>query len=327
MCFDPDAPAAPGGAAGANLLTNGDFASGTPGPGWSPFGQIQWQMNSGVFEFIKLAGQPSGVLLQPTAQAMTEDQILTGTFQLGNSSSARKRVTVILHDQNFSDLSACTFWLAPNQPLSNYVYRTYATQAWASATFSIYPATVGLPGWIQFDNATLQRTPGTAIVGTECIEPGAEADAMAAAALSAPSLPVQMRVGLPVQTDDTETGTSAGPELTADGWQFEATATGRRTLMLEEAVDLTSASGATLHVRSWLSGERSVGVIEVSADGEQWVPVHALAASDAWTPLSIDLSAWAGRRVHVRFVFDAVAPAPGMQPDVWRISDVRIDRN
>ena len=43
---------------------------------------------------------------------MAANQILTATFQLGNSSGVRKRVTVILHDSDFCDLSACTFWLA-----------------------------------------------------------------------------------------------------------------------------------------------------------------------------------------------------------------------
>ena len=102
---------------------------------------------------------------------MTANQLLTATFQLGNSSGVRKRVTVILHDNNFSDLSACTFWLAPGQPLSTYTYRTFATSAWANATFSLYPATVDSLGWIRFDDATLQRTPADAPLGTECFEP------------------------------------------------------------------------------------------------------------------------------------------------------------
>ncbi len=98
--------------------------------------------------------------------------ILTATFQLGNSSAVRKRVTVIVHDYDFSDLSACTFWLAPGQPLSDYIYRTFATEAWTDATVSVYPATVGAEQWIRLDNATFRRTPGTPTVGTECIEPG-----------------------------------------------------------------------------------------------------------------------------------------------------------
>ena len=168
-CYDPLAPGAPGGAAGANLLTNGDFSSDLSG--WTLFGQINGAVNTGVFEFIRLPGTPAGVILQSTGQTMTANQILTATFQLGNSSSVRKRVTVILHDSNFADLSACTFWLAPGQALANYTYRTFATQAWSNATFSVYGATVGPEPSMRVDNVVFHRTPATGIVGTECREP------------------------------------------------------------------------------------------------------------------------------------------------------------
>ena len=84
----------------------------------------------------------------------------------------RKRVTVILHDSDFSDLSACTFWLAPGQPLSTYVYRTYTTKAWTNAMISFYPATTDSLQWIRLDNVTLQRTNSTLVAGTHCVEPG-----------------------------------------------------------------------------------------------------------------------------------------------------------
>lgn len=170
-CLDPFVAPAPGGADGSNLLVNGDFASGAVSPGWSMFGQIQGQVSNGVFEFIKVAGAPAGVLLQPTGQAIPANTLLSATFELGNSSSVRKRVTVIVHDNNFSDLSACTFWVPPGQSLLPYTVRMFTTQAWSNATLSVYPATVGADQWIRFDNATLRKTPGTVVFGAECLEP------------------------------------------------------------------------------------------------------------------------------------------------------------
>jgi DNA-binding beta-propeller fold protein YncE len=335
-CVDPLVPAAPGGAAGPDLLTNGGFGSAiNTGPGnWNTFGQIQGQVTGGVFEFIKLAGTPAGVLLQATAQPMTANQILTATFQLGNSSNVRKRVTVILHDNNFSDLSACTFWLAPGQPLSTYTYRTYATQAWANATFSVYPATVGAEQWIRFDNATLLRTPGTGIVGTECIEPGGVADALGDAALSALSLPFSVQT-TPVETQDADArapGVTRDGDSTADGfegstaggWQAQATTSGRRVLTLDGPVDLTVATTATLHLDSWLSGVLSRAYIEVSLDGDLWTPLHVVEPSDTWVPLELDLTAWVGTRIQIRFVFDAVAPTGSAAPDSWQVDGVDI---
>ena len=172
-CVDPTAPVAPGGAPGPTLLTNGDFAAGLSP--WTTFGQITWQIVNGVFEFFRPPGLPAGVVLQATGQPLSQNAIVTATLYVGNSSSVRKRVTVILHDQDFSDLSACTFWLPPNLALSPFYMRTFTTKVWASATFSVYPATADTAQWIRFTDAVLQVTPGTTPLGTECLEPGADA--------------------------------------------------------------------------------------------------------------------------------------------------------
>ena len=189
-CVDVMNPGATGGPDGPDLLGNGDFSSGMLAP-WGTFGTITYQVAGGVFEFIRPSSTPpSGVLLQPTGQAVPAGTILTTTFELGNSSAVRKRVTVILHDLNFSDLAACTFWLEPGQPLSAYAIRAYTTRAWADATLSVYPATTGLHEWIRLDNVTFRTTPGTVIIGTECVEPvspipaGAAAESRGAAMMS-----------------------------------------------------------------------------------------------------------------------------------------------
>jgi len=114
------------------------------------------------------------VVLQGTGQAMTNDQRMTATFQLGNSSGVKQRVTILLHDGDFLDLTACTYWIPPGLPLSNFAIRSYATKAWTNATVSVYPATVGTAPthqWLRLDNVSLMRTT-TAILGTECFEPG-----------------------------------------------------------------------------------------------------------------------------------------------------------
>ena len=123
-----------------------------------------------MFEFFKQAGTPAGVLLQGTNAGVANDQFLKATFQLGNSSSVRQRVTVLLHDGNFTDLAACAFWLPPATPLSNHTMTAYATQAWTNATLSVYPATAGTAPanqWLRLDNVILVKdgSPGS---GTDC---------------------------------------------------------------------------------------------------------------------------------------------------------------
>ncbi len=82
---------------------------------------------------------------------------------------------MLLHDGDFSDLVACTFWLTPGQALSNYSIRMFTTEAWTNATLSVYSATTGAFQWILVDNAALQTTPGSTALGTECFEPVAPA--------------------------------------------------------------------------------------------------------------------------------------------------------
>jgi N-acetylneuraminic acid mutarotase len=189
-CVDPFMPTPLGGAPGPNLIVNGDFSTGAASP-WATFGVINSQVAGGVMEFIRPApapAQPAGTVFQATGQAMTANQFLTTTFQLGNSSAVRKRVTVLMVSEGaFSDLAACTFWLTPGQPLQTYTMLSRTTQAWTDATLYFYAATVGNETWIRLDNVTLTRTPATPMLGTECIEPGEPA---AGTWSSAPPYPI-----------------------------------------------------------------------------------------------------------------------------------------
>jgi hypothetical protein len=348
MCLDPVPPSAPGGAAGPNLLVNGDFASGTVAPGWSTFGQMASQVVGGVFEFVKNPGTPSGVALQATGQAMTAGQILTSTFELGNSSGVRKRVTAILHDNNFSDLSACTFWLEPGQPLSAYTYRTYATQSWMNATLSIYPATVGADQWIRLDNVTLQRTPGATIVGTECLEPGSSPDAPSDARLvsTSPMGPVMAILGV-IETTFGPRGSQrqtlapdsamsrldywivdgfqpVGDWLAGPSWIATADESRNSTLEMSDPLDLALAHSAHLRFDSTLRAGSSTASVEISVEGGPWEAAAAIAPSGTRSAVDIDLSSYLGRVIHLRFVFTPSAPSADLL-DAWRIDDLNFD--
>jgi hypothetical protein len=173
-CVDPTAPAPPGGSPGPEMLVNGDFGSGLSP--WGEFGWIQWQIVGGVLEFKRSPGAPpgtpAGVMLQATGQGVSSNQILTATFQLGNSTDTRKRVTVLIHDNDFSDQAGCTFWLAPSgSSLATFSLRTFSTESWSNATLSVYPSTVSDDQWVRLDNVSLKATPGAAALGTECFYP------------------------------------------------------------------------------------------------------------------------------------------------------------
>ena len=65
--------------------------------------------------------------------------------------------------------------------------------------------------------------------------------------------------------------------------------------------------------------------MQVSEDGITWRTVAVVPPASGWTTIDVDLSESAGRKVYLRFVFDAVAPATGTHADSWRIDNVVID--
>jgi len=275
-CVDPEVPAPPGGPDGPNLILNGNFDSGMAS--WSLFGQITSQISAGVFEFYRPAGTPGGVVFQQTGQTMASGQILTATFDLGNSSPVRKRVAAIIHDADFSDIAACTFWLPPSSPLDTYSVRTYTTKAGTNATLSIYPATVGVDQWIRLDNVSLQRTPGAAILGTECLEPGA-------GSVTPPPFSPSM------------TGIAGG---------------GSRPRAASAAIDRSGAGGAAAGstappamatgLRFLVPPSETPVEIQVSEDGDVWTTIQVVDPAEEWRLVTLDTSEINGRVVFLRIV-------------------------
>jgi Tol biopolymer transport system component len=165
-----------------NLVVNGDFSQevigGTPIGRWGYFATpnssfINFRFNNGVFEFYRVTGGQSAVILQNTVVALPPYNAIEATMLLGNSSSQRKRVLVMLHDGDFQDLQICSFWLQPNAPLETYIMLSWTTKPWAAAHISLYASPDTSQGWIQVDNVVYRHRPALAPIGTECYERGA----------------------------------------------------------------------------------------------------------------------------------------------------------
>jgi CSLREA domain-containing protein len=179
-CDDPNAPAPTAGLDGSDMIANGTFALGLTGWGiFDPFNNLSHNNAvNGVFAFFRSnTFEPQAPsLLQNTNVAQPGGAILELRFRLGNSSTSWMRVTPLLHASDFSDLQVCTFWLPPNTLLSEYVMRTYTSQAWGGVSLSFYPSTAFNfdPGArALLDDISLRARPSLSIVGTECDEPSA----------------------------------------------------------------------------------------------------------------------------------------------------------
>jgi Tol biopolymer transport system component len=153
------------------LMTNGDFSAGMAN--WGTWDAITHQLSNGVFEFYRNARGVSAVVLQATGAALPANAPLTASFELGNTSPVRKRITAIIHDSDWSDQMVCSFWVPPNTPLRIYTMTTATTEAWTDATFSFYGSPAENIGWIQLDNVSLIHDPTLALEATRCFDPSA----------------------------------------------------------------------------------------------------------------------------------------------------------
>jgi hypothetical protein len=183
-CVDPTAPDAMPIMDSPDLVINGRFD--TDVESWFQYGQIDAVITDGVLQAARPPGEPAGAILQATATSLPAGAVVTATFELGNNSPSRKRVTVLLHDLDFSDLAACTFWLPAGQALKSYTMRAFSTRPWTRTTISVYPVTVDLSPWLLLDNVTLRHTPSQSIAGTECLEPGSSGLVTGGSAMLAP---------------------------------------------------------------------------------------------------------------------------------------------
>lgn len=179
-CIDPGAPLPTVGDTSANLLANGTFSGSTFAP-WAVFDDpapgaaIIANLNSGVMNLYRQDPVNAGAFLQNTpTTTITAGTPLELRARIGNSSNLRKRLTVLIHHQNFQDLQVCTFWLQPNTLMDTYVIRTHTTQDWNLGTsVSFYVSTADNTPAIQLDDVELRAVPSLSVGGTSCYLPGA----------------------------------------------------------------------------------------------------------------------------------------------------------
>ena len=355
-CVDPTAPVAPGGNDGPEMVANGDFGSAMSS--WLLFGQINAQVNGGVFQFVRPNGAPAGSVLQFTGQGVAHNTPVTATFELGNNSSTRKRVTVIVHDLDFDDLQACSFWLSPGQALTTYTLRTFTGRAWANAAVSFYLGSVDTDQWARIDNVSVKRTPGSAVIGTQCLRGGAGSNSQnstasvdAAADAGVKTAPASSRSGsssvsartaqprTPITLDPTMSGADTGEWLPSGRFaQLPASASGTPVwasslsgvsgeidrLTWNKPIDLRNAGSAGLQFMSRRTGDAELAEVQVSLDGISWTKLGDVSADESWTQMHVDLSDYLGQVVFIRFVH---APGASGSSAEWFLSRVGVVLN
>ncbi|MCC7009749.1 MAG: hypothetical protein IT184_13150, partial [Acidobacteria bacterium] len=110
-----------------------------------------------------------------------------------------------------------------------------------------------------------------------------------------------------------------------DAWTTTAPEAGTlHVLRWTQPVELTPGDDARLTFQSQLSAIDARAHVQVSLDGETWMTLALVGVSDAWQDVEVDLSAFRGLVVHVRFAFEGATTATGATTDAWSVREVRI---
>jgi len=181
QCIDPNAPPPAPYIWSPNGVTNGTFSQAiqvTPPcihPCWQPI-DTTWQIQNGILEFRR--GGSGHQLFQGSVGGFSSTNSGGLEFQayFGNSSSTRQRLSVIIHNSNWTNLLFCSFWLEANTPLSLHAIRAGVNRGWGDINLSIYDSTgSSAPNWIRMDNVRLAQNWGSLMRGVLCDAlPGAD---------------------------------------------------------------------------------------------------------------------------------------------------------
>lgn len=114
--------------------------------------------------------------------------------------------------------------------------------------------------------------------------------------------------------------------LTSEGWYISEGAY-TNILDLSTTVDMTDNQPRWLTFESLLNVVElggSTATVQVRSDGQNWILLDTIVPSIGWTEQMVDLSAYLGQNIQVRFVWFYVPPAPDTIPDSWIINNVEV---
>jgi hypothetical protein len=148
------------------FVANGNFDAGIGA--WGLWGDMVYQSLGSVFQFRRPVGGAGTVIFQESDFSVAAGVGMSVTFQAGNSGAARQRLSVLVHDADFSDSVFCTFWLLPNQPLQTYRINFRTARSWGNAALSFYASTGAASGWITLDSVAFVPDDSAPAAQTRC---------------------------------------------------------------------------------------------------------------------------------------------------------------
>jgi len=126
----------------------------------------------------------------------------------------------------------------------------------------------------------------------------------------------------PISTPSLPTGTRPDEGVS---WRAVASTTSTFAHDWPASIDLRQAVAASLRFSSSLSTRASWAEVQARTETGAWRTLAVLTPMSAAGAMTLDLRSFLGQVVGVRFVFHALAPTDGAEPDTWLVSNVRAD--
>jgi hypothetical protein len=107
------------------------------------------------------------------------------------------------------------------------------------------------------------------------------------------------------------------------GW-MASPSTDIALLKFDLPVNLSGATNPVLTFATNVNVTYSIPMVEISTDGQNWQPISTLGTTAGWQAVEVNLSAYVGQLVWLRFGWVSRLPGTGEAYDVWMLDEVVI---
>jgi hypothetical protein len=145
--------------------------------------------------------------------------------------------------------------------------------------------------------------------------------------------PVRLPVVEPMDDGALRWTATGSWELSADasynagglGWVARQTDEGT-TLQFNHPIILGGVAYPNLRFQSNLNATQSIAQVEISIDGQNWLPIYIISPSDDWEEQSVDLRDYRSMTVWIRFNWLSTSPSIDVErnAEFWMVDEVDV---
>ena len=110
--------------------------------------------------------------LPPASPTLATDQtVVEASFVLGNLSSERHQVVLLVGDPGLATVQSCAFWLEPNAPAQLFTLKASLGLPWNDVQSMLQTPDGNSGSWLDVRRVSMRQRPNQSTAGTECAGP------------------------------------------------------------------------------------------------------------------------------------------------------------